>query len=225
MEMDMKILLLLSALVLPTHEAVSATPIPSAHAQVSVRADSDSVVIVGILADMTAAMAEVARRNGFDQSTGPAGWLETSYLASASSRPDVAEYFRSYAAYAVDLDAHIDSIVGGIAQRRFHSAGYDAKTEAEMTAAFMRGFAKTRDRQHLLYVAMQRQSKIALRLHEFLVKVDGRVAVDPKDDKALVFVKPMEHRRYNELAIAIDAANEQVAQLSGQTQTTASGQP
>ena len=221
----MRTLLLLSALVLPTREAVSATPVPAAHIQVSVRADSDSVVIVGILSDMTAAIAEVARRNGFDQSTGPAGWLETSYLSSASARPDVAEYFKSYAAYAADLDAHIDSIVGGIAQRRFHSAGYDAKTEAEMTAAFMRGFAKTRDRQHLLYTAMQRQSMIALRLHEFLVKIDARVAVDPKDDKALVFVKPREHRRYNELAVAIDAANEQVAQLSGQTQTTASGQP
>ena len=221
----MRILLLLSALVLPPRTAASATSLPTMHAQVSVRADSDSVVIVGILTDLSAALAEVARRNRLDQTTTPAGWLETAYLTSASSRPDVAEYFRSYAATAMDLDAHIDSIVDGIVQRHFHSAGYDAKTEAEMTAAFMRGFAKTRERQHLLYVAMQRRSKLALRLHEFLVKIEGRVAVDPKDNEALVFMKPMEHRRYNELGIALDAANEQVEQLSEQTQTTASGQP
>ena len=221
----MRILLLLSALWLPSRADAALTPQAPVASSVSVRADSDSVVIVGILTDLSAALAEVARRNRLDQTTTPAGWLETSYLTSASSRPDVAEYFKSYAATAMDLDAHIDSIVDGIVQRRLHSAGYDATTEAAMTAAFMRGFEKTRERQHLLYVAMQRRSKLALRLHEFLVKVDARVAVDPKDNEALVFMKPMEHRRYNELAIALDAANEQVEQLSEQTQTTASSKP
>lgn len=222
----MRALLLLSTLWLASPDArtapATAAPVAS---RISVRADSDSVVMAGIFTDMAAMMGEIARRNGFDQTKSPEGWLETPYLASASTRPDVAEYFTHYGAYAADLDAHIDSIAAGIAYRRIHAAGYDEKTEHEMQAAFMRGFAKTRDRQKQLFTAMRRQSMIALRLHEFLVKIDARVAVDPKDAKALVFDKPLEHRRYNELAIAIDAANEQVAQLSGQTQTTASGQP
>jgi hypothetical protein len=221
----MRTLLLLSALWLPAR--VEATPAIhlSAASRISVRADTDSVVTARITADMAAAMAEVARRNGFDQSSTPAEWLETSYLASASARPDVAEYFTHYAGYAADLDAHIDSIASEIVQRRFHEAGYSPKDEGELRAAFMRGYNRTHDIQHQLYVAMRRQSTIALRLHEFLVKADARIAVNPKDEKALVFTKPLEHRRYNELAIAIDAANEQVAQLSGQSTTTASNQP
>jgi hypothetical protein len=220
----MRILLLLSALALPAREPVVATVASSAAARVSVRADSDSVVLAKIMSDMVAAMAEVARRNGFDQTTQPAGWLEVSYLASATTHPDVPDYFMRYGAYTEDLDLHIDSIVVGISKRRFHEAGYDAKTELEMRSAFMRGFGRTREKQRLMFAAMRRQATIALRLHEFLVKVDARVAVDPKDN-TIVFDRPVEYARYNELAIAIDAANEQVAQLSGQAQPTAGTQP
>ena len=220
----MRTLLLLSALWLPPrHDAA-----PAGHAvaasRVSVRADSDSVVMAKIMTDMVAAMAEVARRNGYDQAAQPQGWLEAPYLAAATDRPDVPDYFMRYGAYAEDLDLHIDSIAASIAKRRIHEGGYDPKTEAEMQAAFMHGFGKTRERQRVLFTAMRRQATIAIRLHEFLVKVDKRVSVDPKDNK-LVFEKPIEHRRYNELAIAIDAANEELAQLSGQAQTTASKQP
>jgi hypothetical protein len=221
----MRILLLLSALVLPPRESVTPTIDAMAAARVSVRADSDSVLFAGIMTDMAAGISDVARRNGYDAEASPAEWLEPSYLASASTRADVAEYFSHQAAYAVDLDAHMDSIVAGIVQRRFHAAGLDAKTEEEMRAAFMRGFGRTREKQHLMFAAMRRQSAIALRLHEFLVKIDARVAVNPKDDKALVFDKPLERRRYDELAIAVDAANEEIAQLSAQAQATASSQP
>jgi hypothetical protein len=219
----MRILLLLSALALPAREPVTTVASPVA-SRVSVRADSDSVVLAKIMADMVAAMAEVARRNGFDQTTQPAGWMEVSYLASASTHPEVPDYFMRYGAYAEDLDLHIDSIVVSISKRRFHEGGYDAKTELEMRSAFMRGFGRTREKQRLMFAAMRRQATIALRLHEFLVKVDARVAVDPKDN-TIVFDRPAEYARYNELAIAIDAANEQVAQLSGQAQATASTQP
>ena len=220
----MYILLLLSALALPAREPVVATLAAPASGRVSVTADSDSVVMANIMSDMVAAMAEVARRNGFDQAAQPSGWLEAPYLAAATDRPDVPDYFMRYGAYAEDLELHIDSIAASIAKRRIHEGGYDQKTEVEMRAAFMRGFEKTREKQRLIFIAMRRQATIALRLHEFLVKVDARVAVDPKDNK-LVFARPLEHRRYNELAIAIDAANEQVAQLSGQSQATASTQP
>jgi hypothetical protein len=219
----MRILLLLSALVMPPSKPAATLGV-SAAARISVRADTDSVVTANIMSDVAAAMAAVAQRNGFDQTTSPTGWLEPTYLAAASTRPDVAEYFSHYAAYATDVEAHIDSIVAGIAQRRFHEAGYDAKVEADLYAAFMRGYDRSRERQHQLYAAMRRQSNIALRLHEFLVKVDARVSVNAKDN-TLAFQKPLEHRRYNELAIAIDAANDEVAQLSGQAQTTASGTP
>lgn len=219
----MRILLLLSALVMPPSEPAATLGV-SAAARISVRADTDSVVTANIMSDVAAAMAAVAQRNGFDQTASPAGWLEPSYLAAASTRPDVAEYFSHYSAYATDVEAHIDSMVAEIAQRRFHEAGYDAKMEADLYAAFMRGYDRSRERQHLLYAAMRRQSNIALRLHEFLVKVDARVGINPKDN-TLAFQKPLEHRRYNELAIAIDAANEDVKQLSGQAQTTVSSTP
>jgi hypothetical protein len=220
----MHILLLLSALVLPAREPVVATLAAPVIARVSVMADSDSVVMAKIMTDMVAAMAEVARRNGYDQAAQPAGWLEAPYLAAATDRPDVPDYFMRYGAYAEDLDLHIDSIAASIAKRRIHEGGYDPKTEVEMRAAFMHGFQKTRERQRVLFTAMRRQATIALRLHEFLIKVDARVTVDPKDNK-LVFDRPIEHRRYNELAIAIDAANEELAQLGGQGKATASTQP
>jgi hypothetical protein len=220
----MHILLLLSALALPARQPAVATIATAASARISVTADSDSVVMAKIMTDMAAAMAEVARRNGFEQAAQPAGWLEPAYLAAATDRADVPDYFMRYGAYAEDLDLHVDSIAASIAKRRFHEGGYDPKTELEMRAAFMRGFEKTRERQRLMFTAMRRQATIALRLHEFLVKVDARVAVDPKDNK-LVFDRPLEHRRYNELAIAIDAANDEVAQLSGQAPATASTQP
>ena len=219
----MRTLLLLSALWLPRHDAAPAVH-PVVASRLSVRADSDSVVMAKIMADMVAAMAEVARRNGYDQAAQPEGWLEAPYLAAATDRPDVPDYFMRYGAYAEDLDLHIDSIAASIAKRRIHEGDYDPKTETEMQAAFMHGFGKTRERQRVLFTAMRRQATIAIRLHEFLVKVDKRVAVDPKDNK-LVFDRPIERRRYNELAIAIDAANEELAQLSGQAQTTASKQP
>jgi hypothetical protein len=220
----MRTLLLLSALWLPPRHDMTLDVHSIAASRISVRADSDSVVMAKIMTDMVAAMAEVARRNGYDQAAQPQGWLEAPYLAAATDRPDVPDYFMRYGAYAEDLDLHIDSIAASIAKRRIHEGGYDPKTEAEMQAAFMHGFGKTRERQRVLFTAMRRQATIAIRLHEFLVKVDKRVSVDPKDNK-LVFEKPIEHRRYNELAIAIDAANEELAQLSGQAQTTASKQP
>jgi hypothetical protein len=220
----MRTLFLLSALLFPPRHEATATVNAVAASRVSVRADSDSVVMAKIMTDLVAAMAEVARRNGFDQAAQPAGWLEAPYLAAATARPDVPDYFMRYGAYAEDLDLHIDSIASSISKRRFHEGGYDPKTESEMQAAFMHGFGKTRERQHLMYTAIRRQATIALRLHEFLVKVDARVAVDPKDNK-LVFDRPIEYRRYNELAIAIDAANEELAQLSGQAPATASKQP
>ena len=220
----MRTLLLLSALALPVGQPAIVSIVGTGTARISVTADSDSVVLANIQSDMNAAIAEIARRNSFDRNTPPTGWLEPAYLASASTRPDVAEYFTHYAAYAADLDSHVDSIVVSITKRRFHEAHYEPQHEQEMRVAFMRGFGRTRERQRQMFAAMRRQAAIALRLHEFLVKVDPRVAIDPKDN-LLVFDKPLEYRRYNELAIAIDAANARVAELGSQAQTTASAEP
>jgi hypothetical protein len=76
----MRILLLLSALALPAREPVVASIASPTAARVSVRADSDSVVMAKIMSDMVAAMAEVARRNGFDQTTHRSCWLVLSFL-------------------------------------------------------------------------------------------------------------------------------------------------
>ena len=195
----MRALLLLSALLLPTRQA-AATP-----ATVSIRADSDSVVAAAIMSDFTAAVAEVARRNGYDHDTPIAGWLEMQYLASASSRPDVAEYFTKQAAYAADLSAHMDSIVKAIVEQRIASP--------DMRAAFMRGFSRSADKQHAILASMGRQARVAITLHNFLVKIDAHVALNAKGD-GLVFDRPMDRRRYDELAVAIDAATEQLVQAA-----------
>ena len=205
----MRALLLLSALLLPTRPAAA-----SIAPRASVRADSDSVVAAAIMSDFTAAVAEVARRNGYDHDSPIAGWLEMPYLASASSRPDVAEYFTKQAAYAADLSAHMDSIVKTIVGQRIGSE--------EMRAAFMRGFSRSAEKQHAILQAMGRQARVAVTLHNFLVKIDAHVALNAKGD-GLVFDRPMDRRRYDELAVAIDAANEQLVQAAEPAPPAAGG--
>jgi len=204
----MRALLLVSALLLPPRPAAA-----SAMPAVSVRADSDSVIAVAILQDLAAAIDEVARRNGYDHNTPVAGWLEMPYLASASSRPDVAEFFTKQQAYATDLASHMDSIVTAIVTRRLDEAGYPVMQKDEMRTAFLRGFHKSGDRQRLILESMGRQARLALTLHNFLVKVDAHVALNAKGD-GLVFDRPTDRRRYDELAIAIDAVNAQLVQAA-----------
>jgi hypothetical protein len=207
--MTMRALLLVSALLLPPRPAAASIRPP-----VSVRADSDSVVAVAILQDLTAAIEEVARRNGYDHNNPVAGWLEKPYLAAASSRPDVAEFFTKQQAYAADLSAHMDSIVTAIVQRRIESA--------DTRAAFMRGFNRSAEKQQLMLTSMGRQARLALTLHNFLVKIDAHVALNAKGD-ALVFDRPMDRRRYDELAVAIDAVNAQLVEAASPAQGQAAG--
>lgn len=205
----MRALLLVSALLLPPRPAMASMP-----ARVSVRADSDSVVAAAILGALTAAIEDVARRNGYDHDTPVAGWLEMPYLASASSRPDVAEYFTKQAAYAADLSAHIDSIVKTIVEQRIGSE--------EMRTAFMRGFSRSAERQQAILASMGRQARLAITLHNFLVKIDAHVALNAKGD-GLVFDRPADRRRYDELAVAIDAANGQLMQAAQPAAPAAGG--
>ena len=206
----MRALLLVSALLLPPRPAAGAT-----EPRVSVRADSDSVTAAAILQDVSAAIEEVARRNGYDHDNPVAGWLEMPYLASASSRPDVAEFFTKQQAYAADLSAHIDSIVTSVVQRRIESE--------EMRAAFMRGFGRSAERQQAILASMGRQARLAITLHNFLVKIDAHVALNAKGD-ALVFDRPADRRRYDELAVAIDAANGQLMQAAQPAAPAAGGE-
>jgi len=205
----MRALLLVSALLLSTRPASASVDV-----RASVRADSDSVVAAAIMSDFTAAVAEVAHRSGYDHDNPIAGWLEMPYLASASSRPDVAEYFTKQAAYAADLSAHMDSIVKEIVERRIGSE--------EMRAAFMRGFSRSADKQHAILASMGHQARVAIILHNFLVKIDAHVALNAKGD-GLVFDRPMDRRRYDELAVAIDAANEQLVQAAEPAAPAAGG--
>ena len=206
----MRALLLVSTLLLPPQPGA---PARAVEPRISVRADSDSVIAVAILKDLASAIDEVARRNGYDHDAPVAGWLETPYMAAASSRPDVEVYFTKQAAYAADLSAHMDSIVTAIVQRRLDEAGYPVMQKDEMRAAFLRGFHKSGEKQRAILGSMARQARIALTLHNFLVKIDAHVAPNAKGD-GLVFDRPADRRRFDELAIAIDAANEQLVQAA-----------
>ncbi|NUO64079.1 MAG: hypothetical protein HOQ11_17160 [Gemmatimonadaceae bacterium] len=202
----MRILVLVSALVLPPRHA---NPVID-----SVRAQNDSINAVSFLNDLTVAIGEVARRNGFDPAVAPDGWLEPAYIASARTRPDIQMYFKRKAAYAADLAAHMDSIAAAVVDRQLDDAGYPADERGEMKAAFLRGFDRASDRQRVILQTMRRQSRMALTLHAFLVKADPYVKMDPKTHHVL-FTRPRDHRRYNELAYAIDAANGLLAQAAG----------
>ena len=215
----MRILLLMATLALPPRQ-----PAPVVD---SVRAQSDSVDAVGFLNDLTVAIREVARRNGFDPSAAPSGWLEPEYIAAARKRPDIREYFRRKSAYAADLSAHMDSIATAVIDRQLSEAGYPADEREEMKAAFLRGFDRSSDKQRVILQTMQRQARMALTLHAFLVKADPYVKLDPKT-KHVLFTRPRDHRRYNELAYAIDAANGLLAQAAGvgaTAGTAGNGQP
>jgi hypothetical protein len=220
----MRMLLLLSALALSPNQPVSARADANVAARVSVRADSDSVLHAAILADMAAAFAQVAKRNGYDRKKGVPGWLEAPYLASATTRPDVAEFFTHRKAYAEDLGAHADTIAMIIVGRRLKAAGMDVVRTNEMRQAFLYGFKKSDARLRTMLAAMRQQSIVALRLHEFLVEVDPHVRVNPKDAEKVIFDRPADQRRYLELATAVDEANAQVEQATP-NQTTASAHP
>lgn len=220
----MRLLLLLSTLALPPRPAMAGAAAPLAPAaRVSVRADTDSVVAVGILSDLAAAFDEVARQKGFDRNEDLDGWLEPTYLAFPSKRPDVAEHFVRQEAYASYLEAHIDSIVTTVVQRRLEAAGYPVLDQEKMREAFLRGFHKSGAKQRVVLSTMRRQARLALALHEFLLKVEPRVAIDPKS-QGLVFERALEKRRYHELEVAIDTANEELAKAAGQPPQTGGGQ-
>jgi len=208
----MRALLLLSALLLPPRAAAASTRPP-----ISVRADTDSVIAVGILKDLAAAFEEVANRNGYHMGEKIEGWPELPYVASASGRPDVAEYFAHRQAYAVDLSAHMDSIAAIVVKRRLDAAGYPVLEGDSMRTAFLVGFHKNAAKQQVLFDAMRRQCRVALTLHAFLVKIDPHVRLDPKSNK-LVFDRPADKRRFDELAIAVDAANDLMDQAASASQ-------
>jgi hypothetical protein len=220
----MRTLLLLSALALSPNPPAPARIDDNIATRVSVRADSDSALNAAILADLAAAFAQVAKRNGYDRQKGVPGWLETEYLASASTRPDVPEFFAHRKAYAEDLGAHIDTIAMVVVGRRLKAAGMDVVRTDEMRRAFLLGFKKSDARLRTMLAAMRRQSIVALGLHEFLVEIDPHVRVNPKDPEKLIFDRPADQRRYLELATAVDAANAQMEQATP-NQTTASAQP
>jgi hypothetical protein len=218
----MRVLLLLSALSLPSIQPVFARGHADVATHVSVRTDVDSALNAAILADLSAAFAQVARRNGYDRQKGVPGWLEAPYLASASTRPDVPEFFAHRKAYAEDLSAHADTIAMNIVGRRLKEAGMDVVRTKQMRQAFLMGFAKSDAKLRTMLGAMRRQSIVAMRLHEFLVEIDPHVRVNPKDPNTVLFDRPADQRRYLELADAIDAVNAQVEEATAASQRTAS---
>ena len=220
----MHVLLLLSALWLPTSEYVPAHRHGDVARRISVRADSDSALNAAILADLAAAFAQVAKRNGYDRQKGVPGWMESEYLASASTRPDIPEFFAHRKAYAEDLSAHVDTIAMIVVGRRLKAAGMDVVKTAEMRRAFLFGFQKSDARLRGMLAAMRRQSIVALRLHEFLVQVDPFVRVNPKDPSTVIFDRPADRRRFDELATAIDAANAQMEQATAATSASSGTQ-
>ena len=220
----MRMLLLLSALALSPNEPASARIDVNVATRISVRADSDSALYAAILTDMAAAFAQVAKRNGYDRQKGVPGWLETPYLASASTRPDIPEFFLHRKAYADDLGTHVDTIAMIVVARRLKAAGMDVVRTNEMRQAFLVGFKKSDAKLRTMLAAMRRQSIVALRLHQFLVEIDPHVRVNPKDPNKLIFDRPADQRRYLELATAVEAANEQMEQAATAIQTTASAQ-
>ncbi|HEX2781930.1 MAG TPA: hypothetical protein VHM30_20650 [Gemmatimonadaceae bacterium] len=203
----MRILLFVSALALPPRQPAHEIPDTSAAA----RASAPSAIVVGILDDLAAAFDDVGRRHGYDYQAKVEGWLEPSYVASARKRRDIAEYFLAKQAYAQDLNAHMDSILNVVVERRIDESGMTPDQQEEMRAAFFRGFEKANEKHHLMIRAIERQARVALAMHDFLVRIDARVAVNRKT-KALVFARETEHRRYVELSLAIDAANELLAE-------------
>src|SRR5436190_653605 len=128
-------------------DSTAATKTDSASpAAVATQADNvptDSIakenwVFAGVIADMTTAIHDVARKHNFDLDSMPPGWLEAKYLANASARPDVGEYFTRYAAYAAEIGAHLDSIIDSVTIRRFAMAKFSAKDEKDLRAGFDR---------------------------------------------------------------------------------------
>ena len=221
----MRTLLLLSALWLPVHREAAPASNVGMTTRVSVRADTDSALFVGIISDLTVEMNAVARRHNYDATAGVPGWLEPAYLASASTRPDVAQYFTARAAYTAELATRLDTIAATIVDRRLHAMGYDVMRSRDLRAAFFRGYARSAGRQKMMFGAMRRQATVALKLHEFLVKVDAHVAVDAKDSTLVNFDRPADRARYLELATAMDIANQQLDQLIEQSEKLAAGKP
>jgi hypothetical protein len=173
---------------------------------------ASSAMYAGVIADMTTAIHDVARKHNFDLESMPAGWLEATYMANASARPDVGEYFTRYGAYAAEVDARLDSIIDSVTTRRFAMANFSAKDAQELRAAFDRGLARTKAGQRDMIAAMKQQAAAVLRLHEYLVRVDARVSLSPKDS-TLLFERPAEYETFMKLSAATDSANAAAARV------------
>jgi len=125
----------------------SAAPATAATQADNVPKDSiakENWVFAGVIADITTAIHDVARKHNFDLDSMPLGWPEPKYLANASARPDVGQYFTRYAAYAGEIDVRLDSIIDSVTTRRFRMAKFSAKDAQELRAGFDHGLAKTK---------------------------------------------------------------------------------
>ncbi|MGH7638833.1 MAG: hypothetical protein ACREOK_14380, partial [Gemmatimonadaceae bacterium] len=148
--------------------------------------------------------------------------LSNEYVAGASARLDVDQYFRGYLAYVGAIESGFEAVMDSVADVRLAEAKFGDDTE-EIAVRFKRGMARSSGTRRELYEAMRRYAESALKLHEFLARADARIL--PGDDGVTpTFDDSQELMEYNTLYRSVTYAERQLETQQKNALAAATGQ-
>lgn len=139
------------------------------------------------LAELPAYEQEVARRHDFDPRNPPAAWVTPRYTASATSHPEVEQYWRGYHPY---LKNYRDGLPGWLKSRvevHAREAGVRSGALGSLLKGMSQGGAGLAESEALAWA--DSTASAALAYHRFLVSADARVSYDAAGDMAMFDLK------------------------------------
>lgn len=135
------------------------------------------------LAELPAYEQEVARRHDLDPRNPPAAWGTPRYTASATSHPEVEQYWRGYHPY---LKNYRDGLPGWLKSRvevHAREAGVRSGALGSLLKGMSQAGAGLAESEALAWA--DSTASAALAYHRFLVSADARVSYDAAGDMAM----------------------------------------
>jgi hypothetical protein len=159
------------------------------------------------LEDMVEHTQARQRAHGFHPDTFPVAWGTAEYVANARKHPEIREYFTRQQAFIQEMDSTEMTVLRDRMEFRLLQSGLRGRVVedvlAEMRADSLSAEGRRRSANEISLVTA------GLEMHDFLVRVDARVHLDPEDGLAQ-FDRRSEHNRLIELSDRHDRLSEVV---------------
>lgn len=152
-------------------------PLPPPPAPVGALADAVAAAQGSAFDDMVHVMDSL--RTSYDLQSGPRGWLDGHYLATASEYPHVPDYWERYLAYTSELRARDTALFRSGFVQRLREDGLEGPVLAMRLASALEDFRASQPSREALYQGMDSLAVRAMALHELLLAREGDVEYDP----------------------------------------------